>query len=60
MSAAGSPAASAVLPECWTQLWQGELSENRCRPVQFDSAHTPEDQPQPDTIEDVEDIEEVL
>ncbi len=59
MSAAGWAAASAVLPECWTQLWQGELSEQRCRPVQV-VPDLPEDQPQPDASEDVEDIEEVL
>ncbi|BDA49102.1 Cell cycle checkpoint protein RAD17 [Coccomyxa sp. Obi] len=59
MSAAGSAAASAVLPECWTQLWQGELSEHRCRPVEV-LPDLPEDQPQPDAIEDFEDIEEVL
>lgn len=62
MSAAGSATASAVLPECWTQLWQGELSEHRCRPDQVVSnlPKVPEDQPRQDAIEDVEDIEEVL
>ena len=33
MSANGSASAAALLPECWTQLWQGELSEQRCRPA---------------------------
>jgi len=60
MSAAGSAAASALLPERWTQMWRGELSEQECRP-----AHAlpllPADDLQPEQLHEIEEgIEEVL
>ena len=57
MSANGSAVASALLPECWTQLWHGELSEQRCRPEQVLSV-LPEEELQHDQVDD--DIEEIL
>ncbi len=57
MSTNGSAAASALLPECWTQLWHGELSEQRCRPEQVLSV-LPEEELQHDQVDD--DIEEIL